>query len=176
MPEQRFETLPGLPPYGPMYISIASTKYNRYREGYVVKFYKDDGTYWIANFDTGETACSGVIELNWPNILFVLANGEGYLINPNETVPVGMFGGRIFQYFVTAEHGVVCVTDVDICIVSHSGQLWESRRISWDGIFDLEINGNILSGKCYLPMSIDGEYEPFTMDLTTRTIQGGSYN
>jgi hypothetical protein len=62
--DKRYEILDGLPSYGPIYISISQDGIPFYSEGFVVRFYKSDGTNWVANFKPGWTNSSGVYEFN----------------------------------------------------------------------------------------------------------------
>ena len=48
---KQYELLDGLPPYGPMYISVTTDDSEPYAsEGYVLRLFKSDGTSWVANF------------------------------------------------------------------------------------------------------------------------------
>jgi len=88
---KRYEVLDGLPTYGEMAIPITYNDELFVSEGYVVKFYKNDGTDWIANFQLGWTDTSKVISSNKSNIIFVVAGGIGYIINPDSIEPINFF-------------------------------------------------------------------------------------
>ena len=91
---KRFEVLDGLPAYGDMAVPIVSDDEVFVSEGYVVKFYKDDGSTWIANFPQGLSSLSFVKEIPNNNSVLVVAGGDGYLMNPNHTKPI-----QEFNYF-----------------------------------------------------------------------------
>ena len=51
--QRRYEILDGLPTYGPMYVPVSEDGEPFYSEGFVVRFYKSDGSEWVANFKPG---------------------------------------------------------------------------------------------------------------------------
>ena len=51
--EKQYEILEALPTYGPMYIPVTENDEAFYSEGFPVRFYKSDGTNWVANFKPG---------------------------------------------------------------------------------------------------------------------------
>ena len=53
------------------------------------------------------------------------------------------------------------------------GILWQSARLSWEGLTDLQIDGNHLHGRGWDMLS-DREI-PFTLDLSTGTHTGGAF-
>jgi hypothetical protein len=171
----RFEILPQLPVYGPMYIPISHTGLAFYAEGYVVKFYKNNGEEWVANFQLGWTNCSGVYQLGKEDVFLVLAYGAAYVIDPNQTIPLLIFGVDIIEYVFSEVYGFVFARGTNICILGNNKELWHSERISWDGIKELRVSGDIVTALSYDPMDDRDEWVPFTLDLLTRTIDGGSY-
>ncbi len=55
-----------------------------------------------------------------------------------------------------------------------SGMKWRSRRISWDGMQDLRIENETVLGLAWSP--IDDRHHPFSVDLRTGAVDGGSYD
>lgn len=92
MIEKKFERLNSLPPYGPMYTSITESGEEYFSEGFVVRFFKEDGTNWVANFQPGWTDLTDVMILQESHNLLVIANGICYIMNPNLTQPIAVFG------------------------------------------------------------------------------------
>ncbi len=70
---KRYEILNSLPPYGPMYIPITEDGDPYYSEGYVIRFYKSDGTDWVANFQPGWTVFDGVFDFPQLDLIVVIA-------------------------------------------------------------------------------------------------------
>jgi len=175
MKEKRFEILEGLPPYGPMYIAITENDEPYVSEGFVVRFYKSDGSNWVANFKPGWTDCSIVKHFPESNTFVVLANGMGYLMSPDHEKPIKTFGISINNAIELEEGGLLVSDDIQILILNGKGIEWQSPRISWDGIKELKLNDNILTGVSYDPMNDKDEWCDFSIDLNTKEIIGGSY-
>lgn len=51
---------------------------------------------------------------------------------------------------------------------------WRSRRISWDGMWDLRIENDKVKRSAWSPF--DDREHPFAIDLRTGAVEGGSYN
>jgi len=54
------------------------------------------------------------------------------------------------------------------------GRTWHTRRISWDGFKQVQLSSTKISGLAWAPW--DPEWTPFTVDLRTGRVEGGSYN
>lgn len=169
----RYEVLPGLPGEGPMYISVSDNNEQFYSEGFVVLFFKPDGTSWIANFKPGWSDFNFVKDYPDSNRIIVIASGQGYIMEPESFVPIKTFGLGIKQAIETQTNRVICADDCSLYLIEKDGSVWESERISWDGIKDLNIQNNILTGLAYYPMS--DSWKPFTFDIKSKLITGGSF-
>lgn len=117
MIEQKFERLNSLPPYGPMYTSITESGEEFYSEGFVVRFFKDDRTNWVANFQPGWTGLSDVIVLQESNNLLIIANGICYIMNPNQIKPIAVFGINYKAIFEASNHRFVLSDDTGVTII-----------------------------------------------------------
>jgi len=171
-----YEKLEGLPSYGPMYIPISPKGDLFYSEGFVVRFFKSDGSDWVANFAYGWTDFSEIYEYPDRNTVMVIAGGTCYVINPDEEKQKFSFGVTIKSVIQSEDKSLVCADNCHIFIFDNeNGNLWYSDRISWDGIKDLEIKNNILHGKTYDPTNSFQEWGNFTLDIKTKKIVGGSY-
>ena len=51
----------------------------------------------------------------------------------------------------------------------------ENSRISWDGIKDVDLKENIITGLAYDPTDSNLEWKPFKVDVEKRKVEGGSY-
>ncbi len=173
--QNRYDILPGLPSYGPLYIPVSEDGEQFYSEGFVVRFYKSDGTEWVANFKPGWSDCSLVVYYPESNRLVVIAKGQGYIMTPDQQTPLDTFGVNIKDAIKTEDNKIVFVDDVYVTLIDDKGVVWQSERISWDGIKDLNLKDNILTGLSYDPMDSITEWIPFSINLDSKEITGGSY-
>lgn len=77
----QWETLPGLPGEGPMPVHFHVSHPTPWREGFVVRFWKYDGSQWVGNFQSGRSKCCKVAL--WPEAesVAVVAGGYFYLFD-----------------------------------------------------------------------------------------------
>jgi hypothetical protein len=174
--KKKYEILEALPTYGPMYIPVTENDEAFYSEGFPVRFYKSDGTNWVANFKPGWTDLKVIYELkDTPNLL-VIACGTCYLMNPDQTIPISIFGVGYSTVFMTEDGRLVLQDQTEITIIETNGNHWGTERISWDGLKDLKLENSIVTGLSYDPMNDADEWVSFTYDLDTKVLTGGSYN
>jgi len=174
--EKRYEILNSLPTYGPMYIPVSESGEPFYSEGFVVRFNKTDGTNWVANIQPGFTDFKQIIEFEHTHNLLVIACGKCYLINPNYTKPISVFGIGYSKLFNFGNNRNVLQDDTGLTIIEPDGSHWNTERISWDGIKVLTVDNNMISGLSFCPTNETEEWDSFTYDLDTRKLKGGSYN
>lgn len=174
--EKQYEILNSLPAYGPMYISITHTNEPFYSEGFVVRFYKSDGTEWVANFQLGWTNFSKVFDFTEHKTVIVVAGGQGYVMSPDSETPKFTFGLTISEALQTDNRSLVFADNNNIIFFDNSnGEVWHSCRISWDGIKDLKLSDNILYGKSFDPTNSIQEWSDFSINLKTKEITGGTW-
>ena len=170
-----YEVLDSLPTYGPMYVPISENGKLFYSEGFPVRFSKLDGTTWVANFELGRSCLNTVIELFTNPFLLVIAGGLCYVINPNEIIPIRVFGDNNLAVLPAMNNQLVLHDDIRLTIVDLNGNYYHTKRISWDGIKDLEVKDNFVSGLSYDPTNSFKDWSRFEYDLKTRTLTGGSW-
>ncbi len=158
-----------------MYIPISEDGIEFYHQGFVVRFFREDGTDWVANFKTGWTKYSNVFEIPETNKIVVIANGQGYIMTPDQQKPLKTFGYAITEVITTNDKRFVAADITDLEIINRDATIWRSERISWDGIKDLVVNDNIVSGFSFDPMHDSDEWVNFSFNLDTKEIIGGSY-
>ena len=93
--KKRYEILESLPVYGPMYIPVTENGEPYYSEGFAVRFYKTDGTNWVANFKPGWTGLNKVFDFPEHDKTIIIAGGLGYIMTPENEKPLSTFGDRI---------------------------------------------------------------------------------
>jgi hypothetical protein len=170
-----YEILDGLPVYGPMYIPVTEDGEPYYSEGFVVRFFKSNGESWVANFQPGWTKFSAIYTLLENDNILVLACGKCYLMNVNETKPVGVFGVGFVKILETESHQYILQDVTDLTIVEPNGNHWGTERISWDGFKDINYENGIVSGLSFDPMYDKDEWVEFAYNIDTKILVGGSY-
>ena len=170
-----FEILNSLPAYGPMYVSIAPNDEGFYSEGYVIQFFKSDGTEWIGNFQPGWTNFRTVIELSGSKLL-IIASGTCYIMSPDQQTPISVFGVGYEAILKTKKGMYVLQDQTDLTILDGFGNHSHSERISYDGIKELSLDENgLVHGISYYPTSNSDEWIPFMYDIENRRLSGGSF-
>lgn len=173
--EKSYEILESLPTYGPMHISITENNEGYFSAGFPVKFFKKDKSSWVANFKPGWTNLNEIYELENTDNLFVIAGGTLYIMNPENEKPIKVVGVGFEKIFKTNNGKLILQDQTDLTIIEQNGEYWRTERISWDGISELNVNGNIVSGLSYDPMNENDEWVKFTVDIENRKLEGGSY-
>lgn len=159
-----------------MYVPVTDKGEPFYSEGFAVRFYKTDGTEWVANFQPGWTDLKQIIEFDKTQNLLVIACGTCYLMNPNDTKPIQVFGVGYSDIFSASNDRLVLQDQTDLTIIEPDGSHWDTERISWDGLKQLKVENNTVTGLSYDPMYDADEWVHFFYDLDTRTLTGGSYH
>ena len=174
---RQYEILDGLPPYGSMYISVSTNPDEPFfSEGFVLRMFKSDGTSWVANFQPGCTSFSKAFDFPDHKSIVVIAGGQGYVMSPDDEKPKLTFGLPINDVLQTDNGSLVFADDISIMFLDNSnGQLWDSGRISWDGMRDLKISGDLLNGQAYDPTNSNKEWSDFSINLKTKEITGGTW-
>jgi hypothetical protein len=168
----QFRVLPGLPAYGPWPEQFSASGAGTHREGYVVEFFPDSPESWVGNFQPGGSSYSEIVPYPGGSSVAVIAGGQGYLIQPVTRSLRRTFGGYICS---TLQLDDLLITDSRVCLEGwdRDGQRWHTRRISWDGIRDLRVDGGKVKGEAWSPL--DDTWKPFTVDLKTGVAEGGAY-
>lgn len=158
-----------------MYVPVTDKEEPFYSEGFPVRFYRADGTEWVANFQLGWTDLKQIIEFEDARNLLVIACGTCYLMNPEETKPIEVFGVGYSDIFKASKGRLVLQGQTDLTIIEPDGTHWDTERISWDGLGEINVENNLISGLAYNPMHDADEWVIFKYDLDTKTLTGGNY-
>lgn len=172
---KKFEILNSLPPYGPMYISITANGEPDYSEGFVVRFFKLDGTNWVANFKHGWTDLEFIHEFLDNQTFLVVARGLCYYINPENHYPLRVFGCDYIAKFETDDGRLILMNSTSLTIIEPYTDHWRTERISWDGMKEVSLKENIISGLAFDATDSNNEWKEFTYNIDTKTLTGGSY-
>ena len=170
------KALPGLPSYGPLALSFPRSDSSR--EGYVVEFETAFGT-WIGNFAEFDRRLPSVIHEEFgPRFVFVVAGGEGYMVDVDLRKLVWDAPFAVYEVWFQKELPALIISNgTGFKAFDAHRTLWKSRRISWDGFRSVRREGLTMIGEAYFPaLSPEGEWIPFQLDLRTGSVIGGSYN
>ncbi|MEM8918448.1 MAG: hypothetical protein AAGE37_06255 [Pseudomonadota bacterium] len=167
--------LDGLPPYGPPAQSFPFA--GAFREGYVVEFTSNSGDTWIGNFATYDSNRLSEVRLELgSSAVMIVAGGWGYIVDiDNRRLVRDMEIGIGSVWFDSERKALVCANGLWFESHTAEGQLWQSRRISWDGFRNLKKEGQIVSGEAYDPSSMEKPWVSFGIDLFSGEVEGGSY-
>ncbi len=170
----RFRVLPGLPATGPLPEQFSDSGQGKHREGFVVEFEPSDGASWIGNFQPGYAqGYSQVILHPDGQRLLVIAGGTAYVVDPETRELIATFGGGVEIVLADEErHQLIIGNGLWFEAVTASGMRWRSRRLSWDGIQNVRIDGSALRGEAWNL----SDWSEFTVDLQTGDVVGSSYN
>jgi len=159
-----------------MYVPISQDGIPFYSEGYVVRFYKSDGTSWVANFKSGWTNFSGIYDFPEFKRTVVFAFGQCYIMADDEQTPVKAFGVGFTNVYKAHDKILIAPDQTDFTVIEiGSDNIWHSERISWDGFAELKFDGDFITGLAFEPTSDDGEWKSFSFNYRTKEIIGGTY-
>lgn len=96
------------------------------------------------------------------------------MIDPNLQRLVQTFGGGIDSALAVPGFNMTIFSDgLHLEAWGAVATQWRTRRLSWDGIWDLHVDQNWLRG--YAWDAIDDREQPFSVDLGTGDVEGGAY-
>jgi hypothetical protein len=122
------------------------------------------------------TALSGVWSCPRPDDLLAVAGGYAYLadtLNPDR--PLHLPLRPVTQVLPAPEANLLLLAGFHtIAAIGTTGLLWETTRLTWEGLTLSDIRDNQLHGLGW-DMRTDREL-PFAVDLSTGTHTGGAFN
>jgi len=110
-----------------------------------------------------------------PDDLLAIAGGYAYLIDTQHPDTCLHLNLRPVTQVLQAPTAncIVLAGFHEVTAIGEDGLLWQSARLSWEGITLSEVRGNILHGVGW-NLATDREV-PFTVDLATGTHEGGGF-
>jgi hypothetical protein len=165
------ELLPGFEQNGQTPVCIGGQPF--YSEGTIVRFFSSDGTSWVGNFAKGGIATSEVIEFPKARKVFVFSGGDLYIMNPDQQQPLKRDEQGYYAKTVKLDDGRYLTYNLQaIMVIEKDGTYWKSEEISLDGMRNVSVKDNIVSGLAYNYYNHDDPWEPFTFDINTKVITG----
>src|SRR5262249_15698895 len=141
-------------------------------EGLKVQFFPDGDTSWVANLNTDRTSLTAFHYLQQPNVL-VIAGGLAYIIDTSAKTIIATIGyGHYTELLADSDGTIIMANPTNITTITPDASVWDSNRISFDGIKDLSLLGDIVSGVCFDPTDKTTPWKPFTLNIKTQEISG----
>jgi hypothetical protein len=168
-----FDVLSGLPAYGPLAEPFSATGGGTHREGYIVRFTDSRGSPWVGNFQPGLGGIDTVIDHPNGHRFIVVCCGQGYIVDPDDRAHREYLGDQLEIALPVLGLGVLLGNGLWFEAVGAGGTLWTSDRISWDGMQGLKVDGQLLTGESYDPLT--DSWIPFELDLSSGHSRCGSF-
>jgi|JRYL01.1.fsa_nt_gb hypothetical protein len=168
-----FQELRGLPAHGPAAKSFPVGWGNLGREGKVVEFLVAEGA-WVGNFRPGiggldlARVCTGCERI------LVIARGDAWIVDPDKRSAEPLLPA--VDQLLDVPHGggwILCRQGLALARLVGTRLAWHTRRLSWDGIDRLRIEGDRIVGSAWNPF--EQGWHDFSVDLQTGMSTGGSY-
>lgn len=146
------------------------------KDGTIVTVTTDGGS-WVGIFEFGghsERLLSGVWGHPNPSTVFVVSRSRGYYVNAEHPEEWGEPDAYpIMEVVPVVPMRMLLLVDLDR-ITAHGevGLLWQTRKISWDGLKIVDVGPTTLNGLAHDPMAM--RPVPFSVDLITGVATGGS--
>lgn len=141
-------------------------------DGVAVLFEDSQYDDWLGIFQKGEYGCSFAGLLGEKPFAFVIANGQGYVVDIDAKEIVCMTDDDYLQAAITVPNKELAVAAgfTNLHIYGLDGLVWEERSFAMDGIRLQRVEGSKVFGEFW---SID--WKPFVLDVETWQIEvGGS--
>jgi len=168
--KEKFEILKGLPAYGEMYISIPKNGYSEFSEGLAIKFTKKDNTEWIGNFETGSSSLKFATKLKNSENVLIIACGNCYIINSEETKPKVEFGYD-YKYVFEYKTKFILVGGNSISIIESIDKIEHLDNLCHDGITNVKLENANLIGELN-SYDAGGEYKSnFILNIETSELK-----
>ena len=122
----------------------------------------------------GKGVAHGIWSMPHRDQLLAIAGGYAYAIDtrhPEDSVLLHM--RPVVKAFTAIHAEALVLTGFHTLCVLTAGGLWESPRLSWEGVTIERIEGELLHGSGW-HMRTDREL-PFTVNLRTREVLGGAF-
>jgi hypothetical protein len=93
------------------------------------------------------------------------------MINPEQTRPISVFGVCYASAMQASDGRLILSALTDLTIIEKNGEHWNSVQISLDGLKDVNLNGNIVSGLGWDYTVKEGEeWNEFKYNIDTRKL------
>ena len=169
----RYKILAALPAYGPDPIRFSDTGMGMHSEGFVVEFSPSEDRKWVGNFHRGLSSFDAATTHPNGRSVIVVAGGSAYFVDPEKREVEQTFGADIVYLEDAQDIQAVVLGDPCALHVQFPDSRVSTRRISWDGMRNLERDSVAVSGEAWDPTQ--NAWLPFRADLRSGEVEGGSF-
>jgi len=147
------------------------------RDGIIVKFNPIKCAPWVGIFAFGDMLAEGECKVYpGPGLsrLTIVAKGDAYIVNPDDPSDlVRVKSCPAIRALTVASLSLVVFYDyTELVAYNEEGLVWETERISWDGIEIDEVSAKEIIGKSW--DAPNERYVEFRVNLDDGRHQGGS--
>lgn len=129
----------------------------------------------MGNFPRGVGSLEGVWRHPDTDSVVIVAGGMVYIVDPVKRRPEQHFASDISATLEIQEfNGLVFTNGLWFEAIGAEGPICKSRRLSWDGVRDLQHSQSTLRGEAHNTMT--DKWLEFELDLLTGEVWGGSYD
>lgn len=169
-----FRQLAGLPAYGTSPVTFPAAWSKSGREGAVVEFTTAARASWIGNFEPGEGGANAVHRHPDGHSVLVVAEGNAWSVDPEKKAAELVLEDVTGCWVIPGEEDLLLsLQGISLARLGSQGLVWETRRISWDGLELVSINRGEVTGLAGDPTN--SQPSPFRVDLLSGFATGGSY-
>lgn len=139
-----------------------------------VLFHPPEEDEWVGVFGRGEFGRDAV-DVHWKRKrAFVIAKGQGYLIDTEKRESIYRTEEDTLQdvAYVESRGFFVAADNLQLHVFGPTGYLWSTTRVSWDGIRNLCADGVVVSGEAWNL----SDWRKFTLDVDSQRVTGATYN
>ncbi|SHO58061.1 hypothetical protein VQ7734_03831 [Vibrio quintilis] len=134
---------------------------------------------WCGSFARGKVSkngINGIYSFPGKDKVLIVSKGKGYLVSPEKPEST-------IELKMQPIMGVYCNTFLEIIIVNDfthfiafnkEVQVWKSKRISYDGIRDIEMSDEFINGEAW--SSPENKWLPFKLSLDSGVCIGGAFD
>jgi hypothetical protein len=142
-------------------------------EGTVVEFVTETGG-WIGNFRPGLGGVQYAGQHPNGSNANVIAAGDLWIVDPIKKTATRTLPAIEAMWEVQNPEGwLLSRQGIALARLGPQGLMWHTRRLSWDGFDQIEIDYEELRGLAWSPL--DDKWCPFVVKLKTGKSAGGSY-
>jgi len=146
----RWEILPGLPGEGPVPKHFHLGHPTPWAEGFVVRFWNEDGIEWVGNFNKGVTPFGSVLDFSEAEIIVVIASGACYFVPKTEPERYTTFGSGVKGALFDERRTLLILAHAggDLAAYDRTGAtVWKHENLSAGGIRLKSCDGGIITAE-----------------------------
>ncbi|QDU79170.1 hypothetical protein Pla110_08750 [Polystyrenella longa] len=140
----------------------------------VLEVYPPAGDPWIGHFRSGRNGINGVFGTPSPDVVCVVAEGQGYLIpvsQPDQFIEIQ--SSPMLHIFSIPSCQLICFGDFTVIeAYGPKGRVWMTEQLSWDGLEIIEATEIGIRGNAWDAPA--NKYVKFIVDPSDGTHVGGA--